>query len=116
MIIVVAVLVSLFCMFRRALQYSNAQWASDPAAAWRWSWRRCLSAQLRRHPAAPIICQRHRGVHGQLEYGEGVPLGIVGVIGLVVSLVFMARCEQYATSATRRRAVAGLPHRFGRAL
>ena len=94
-IIVVAVLVGLFTNIVPPALFSNAQWAAKtPAGVALVMAALPIGSNFGGIPAAPIA--------GAIVESTGswamvaAPLGIVGVIGLVCSIVFMVRCGKYA--------------------
>ena len=98
MIIVVAVLVGLFTNIVPPALFSNAQWAAKtPAGVALVMAALPIGSNFGGIPAAPIA--------GAIVESTGswamvaAPLGIVGAIGLVCSIVFMIRCSKYAVES-----------------
>ena len=99
-IIVVAVLVGLFTNIVPPALFSNAQWAANtPAGVALVMAALPIGSNFGGIPAAPIA--------GAIVESTGswamvaVPLGIVGAVGLVCAVVFMARCGKYAVGAAK---------------
>ena len=99
-IIVVAVLVGLFTNIVPPALFSNAQWAAKtPAGVALVMAALPIGSNFGGIPAAPIA--------GAIVESTGswamvaVPLGIVGAVGLVCAVVFMARCGKYAMGAAK---------------
>ena len=99
-IIVVAVLVGLFTNIVPPALFSNAQWAAKtPAGVALVMAALPIGSNFGGIPAAPIA--------GAIVESTGswamvaVPLGIVGAVGLVCAVVFMARCGKYAVGAAK---------------
>lgn len=98
MIIVVAVLVGLFTNIVPPALFSNAQWAAKtPAGVALVMAALPIGSNFGGIPAAPIA--------GAIVESTGnwamvaVPLGIVGVIGLICAIVFMIRCGKFAVAS-----------------
>ncbi|MEA5019146.1 MAG: MFS transporter [Gordonibacter sp.] len=98
MIVVVAVLVGLFTNIVPPALFSNAQWAAKtPAGVALVMAALPIGANFGGIPAAPIA--------GAIVESTGswamvaAPLGIVGALGLLCSIVFMIRCSKAAIEA-----------------
>ena len=96
----VGVLVGLFTNIVPPALFSNAQWAAKtPAGVALVMAALPIGSNFGGIPAAPIA--------GAIVESTGswamvaVPLGIVGAVGLVCAVVFMARCGKYAVGAAK---------------
>ena len=100
-LIVVAALVGLFTNIVPPALFSNAQWAAKtPAGVALVMAALPIGSNFGGIPASPIA--------GAFVESTGswaavaVPLGIVGVLGLICAIVFMLRCSKYAVESAKQ--------------
>jgi len=101
-VIVVAVCVGLFVNAVPPALFQNAQWAAKtPAGVALVVAALPIGANFGGIPAAPIV--------GQIVESTGswattaIPLGIVGVVGVICAVVFMVRCGKFAVESANAR-------------
>lgn len=102
-LMVVAVLYGIFTNIVPPALFSNAQWAAKtPAGVALVMAALPIGSNFGGIPAAPIC--------GAIVESTGswaavaVPLGVVGVVGLICAIIFMVRCKDYALESAKKQA------------